>query len=393
MPVYELLRKTLIPKGLDSRRNFWIGGFWSAFTVASHVRKLVEMGAQIEREVTVVRDFERHDRDAWDRFVLDHPCGSPFHLIAWKDSIEDTFGYRPTYLVAARQDRVCGVLPLFFVNTLLTGKRLISSPFAVYGGILADSDETRVSLLEKAKALGARLQVKEIELRNAWAAQCSGLPRISRYVTFTQEIGADEEAVLNSIPRKTRAAVRKSLKEELTTRRELSNCAAFEDLYSRNLHRLGTPCFPPRHFSTLLEKFRGMSDIREISLGGKVIAAVFSLYFRDQVLPYYGASDPAYNASQPNNFMYYDLMRWGGQNGYRIFDFGRSKRVKGSYDFKSHWGMMERELPYEVHLIKGKKLPNYSPANPVFRLPILLWQKLPLGLTKALGPRLIRFVP
>ena len=91
--------------------------------------------------------------------------------------------------------------------------------------------------------------------------------------------------------------------------------------------------------------------------------------------------------------MYYDLMRWGGQNGYRIFDFGRSKKVKGSYDFKAHWGMMERELPYEIYLIKGKKLPNYSPANPVFRLPILLWQRLPFALAKALGPHLIRFVP
>ena len=91
--------------------------------------------------------------------------------------------------------------------------------------------------------------------------------------------------------------------------------------------------------------------------------------------------------------MYYDLMRWGGQNAYRIFDFGRSKRVKGSYDFKSHWGMVERELPYEVHLVKGKSLPNYSPANPAFRLPILCWQRLPLALTRQLGPWLIRHVP
>jgi FemAB-related protein (PEP-CTERM system-associated) len=351
------------------------------------------MGTQVAQDVVAIRALEPADCAAWDRFVRDHPCGSPFHLIAWKESIEETFGYRPTYLVASRQGAIRGVLPLFLVNNLLTGKRLISTPFAVYGGILADSDEAREGLVEKAKQLGAELGVKDIELRNAWEAQCSGLPRISRYVTFTQQIGPDEEAILNSIPRKTRAAVRKALKEDLTTRHEPSECSAFEDLYSRNLRRLGTPCFPRRHFTTLLEKFRGMADIREISLGGKVVAAVFSFYFRDRVLPYYGASDPAYNAAQPNNFMYYDLMRWGGKKGYTVFDFGRSKRVKGSYDFKSHWGMVERELPYEVHLVKGKTLPNYSPANPVFRLPILLWQRLPLGLTKALGPRLIRYVP
>jgi FemAB-related protein (PEP-CTERM system-associated) len=351
------------------------------------------MGAQIERDVALIREFTSNDQADWDRFVTGHPCGSPFHLIAWKKSIEQTFGYRAMYLVATRQGQICGVLPLFLVSSPLTGKRLISSPFAVYGGILASSDEARTGLVEKAKQLGSELRVKDIELRNAWESQCSGLPRIDRYVTFTQEIGPDEEAVLNSIPRKTRAAVRKSLKESLSTRPAVADITAFEDLYSRNLRRLGTPCFPKRHFRNLLENFKGMSDIREITLGGKVVAAVLSLYFRDQVLPYYGASDPAYNAAQPNNFMYYDLMRWGGQNGYRTFDFGRSKRVKGSYDFKSHWGMVERELPYEVHLVTSKNLPNYSPANPAFRLPILLWQKLPLGLTKVLGPRLIRYVP
>ena len=340
-----------------------------------------------------VRELAPEGHTNWDRFVLDHPHGSPFHLTAWKKSIEATFGYSSKYLWALAGERVRGVLPLFLVANPLGGKRLISSPFAVYGGILADSEESRLALLTKAKAIGEKHQVRDIELRNAWEEQTSGLARISRYVTFTQQIGPDEEAILESIPRKTRAAVRKSLKSDLCSRREFSDITAFEHLYSRNLHRLGTPCFPRRHFSTLLENFAGMADIREITNNGKVVSAVLSFYFRDQVLPYYGASDPEYNALSPNNFMYYDLMRWGGQNGYAAFDFGRSKRVKGSYDFKSHWGMVERELPYEGHLVKGTKLPDYSPANPAFKLPIECWKRLPLGVARAVGPRLIRYVP
>jgi FemAB-related protein (PEP-CTERM system-associated) len=352
-----------------------------------------DAGIAIGLAAQVVREFSPADHAAWDRFVFDHPLGSPFHLIAWKDSIEATFGYQPQYLIALTGDQVCGVLPLFLVANLLTGRRLISSPFAVYGGILAASDEVREALLNYAKALAEKLQVRDLELRNAWESQCSGLPRISRYLTFTKEIGPDEEAILESIPRKTRAAVRKALKTDLACRREFSNPVAFEDLYSKNLHKLGTPCFPRHHFTTLLEKFRGMVDIREITFGPKVVAAVLSFHFRDQVLPYYGASDPAYNALAPNNYMYYDLMRWGGQNGCGVFDFGRSKRVKGSYDFKSRWGMVERELPYEVHLVTSTKAPDYSPANPVFRLPMECWKRLPLGVARAVGPRLIRYVP
>ena len=340
-----------------------------------------------------VRPLQESDHREWDRFVLNHPLGSPFHLIAWKKSIEQTFGYEPQYLVAACEGRIRGVLPLFLVKNWLLGKALISSPFAVYGGILADSDEAKLALCEQARELGERLGVQYVELRNAWEEQTSGLARINRYVTFTQAVGLEEEAILESIPRKTRAAVRKSLKSDLTSRRKFVELREFEDLYSRNLRRLGTPSFPSRHFRAILENFREAVDIREVVHDGRVVAAVLSFYFRDQVLPYYGASDPAYNALQPNNYMYFDLMRWAGANGFRVFDFGRSKRVKGSYDFKAHWGMMERELPYEVMLIKRQALPNFSPANPVFRLPILLWQRLPLALTRALGPLLVRFVP
>jgi FemAB-related protein (PEP-CTERM system-associated) len=340
-----------------------------------------------------VRYLEARDHEGWDQFVLDHPHGSPFHLTAWMKSIEQTFGYRPLYLLAATGKRIRGVLPLFLVKNLLMGKALISSPFAVYGGILADSEESRQALCAQARKLGEQLEVKHLEFRNGWEEQCSGLARIQRYVTFTQAIGPEEGAILEAIPRKTRYMVRKSLKEKMESRREFSDSNAFEQLYSQSLRRLGTPGFPPCHFRALLDNFRGMVDIREVRLGDRTVAAVLSFYFRDQVLPYYGASDPEYNAFAPNNFMYYDLMRWGGRNGYSIFDFGRSKKVKGSYDFKSHWGMMERELPYEVMLVKRKKLPNYSPANPVFRLPILCWQRLPLAVTRALGPRLIRFVP
>ena len=82
-------------------------------------------------------------------------------------------------------------------------------------------------------------------LGRASAAACR---ESSRYLTFTKEIGPDEEVVLESIPRKTRAAVRKALKTDLASRREFSDPAAFEDLYSKNLHRLGTPCFPARHY-------------------------------------------------------------------------------------------------------------------------------------------------
>ncbi len=334
------------------------------------------------------------DEPAWDRFVHAHPHGSPFHLNAWRSSIAKTFGYRPTYLLAEEEGTLRGVLPLFLISNPLMGKVLLSTPFAVYGGVLAESGEAQLALRDAAAELGAKEKVQHVELRNAWPEQCVGFERITRYVTFTQELTGTEESLLESIPRKTRAAVRKSLKSNFSSR-ATREPGAFTDLYLANLRRLGTPAFPDSHFRNLLDAFGpSAADVREMLLDGQVVAAVFTFYFRDQILPYYGASDPAFNPHQPNNYMYWELMRQGLASGYRVFDFGRSKiQESGSFDFKSHWGMAVRELPYEILLVRRKALPNYSPNNPKFQAFIRIWQKLPLSLTRALGPMLIRLVP
>jgi FemAB-related protein (PEP-CTERM system-associated) len=207
-------------------------------------------------------------------------------------------------------------------------------------------------------------------------------------------LGPDEESILNAIPRKTRASVRKSFKYGLSMHAN-EDPGKFIDLYTRSLRRLGTPAFPAKHFRALLSNFGPMADVREVRLeDGKAVAAVLAFYFRDRILPFYGASDPAHNECQPNNYMYFDLMRWGRSNRYNCFDFGRSKKEgSGSYDFKAHWGMEICDLPYEMLLVRRKSLPNFSPNNPRFALLIRLWQKMPLWLTRAIGPFLIKAFP
>ena len=166
----------------------------------------------------VVRSSSEEDGSRWDEFVKEHPTGSPFHMQAWRKTIEESFEYRPMYLLAEEGDKVRGVLPLFYIKNILVKSALISSPFAVYGGILADSAEAASSLRSAAEGLGRNLGVQHIEFRNAHVEQCIGEPNMNGYVGFTQQIGSDQEAILDAIPRKTRYMVRKALKLGINTR-------------------------------------------------------------------------------------------------------------------------------------------------------------------------------
>lgn len=332
------------------------------------------------------------DEAKWDAFVTGHPCGTPFHLSAWKKCIESTFGFRPYYLLVKDGDSVRGVLPLFLVENVILRKALISSPFAVYGGALASDEESLRLLQNSAHALGQELDVEYVELRNGFLEQTLIAPNVDRYVTFTKALDSNDD-LLASLPKKTRNMVRKAQKTPFTSRIHNYASPGFERLHSETMRRLGTPSFPKRHFAAIMKHFPGIADVREVLLDDKVVAASLNFHFRGSMHIYYAAADRDFNALAPNTFMYYDHLQWAITNGRSEFEFGRSKRDTGPFEFKTHWGTQMRPLPYNVILVRKATVPNYTPTNGKFALATKMWSHLPLPLTRALGPRFIRLFP
>jgi serine/alanine adding enzyme len=55
--------------------------------------------------------------------------------------------------------------------------------------------------------------------------------------------------------------------------------------------------------------------------------------------------------------------------------------------------MQVEDLPYEIMLVQRDSVPNFSPANPKFEMATKVWQKLPMGMTKLLGPHVVKWFP
>lgn len=313
--------------------------------------------------------------------------------MAWRDVIESIFNYRAEYMVARDGNRIVGVLPLFLVENFVTGRVLISTPFAVYGGILAETPEAHAALASHAQQHAACRGVQYLELRNAHETQRSGFNPISRYATFTKTVApASQDELIKSLPSKTRNLVRKSLKNDYRTR-STTDLRGFYTLLLNTYRRHGTPVFPLKFFQTILEVFGKGVDVREVVLDGKVAAASMNFFFRDQMHTYYAAWADEFRAQVPNTFMYFDHLLWAGRNGFTTFDFGRSKYGTGPYEFKKQWDVTERALPYEVKLVKRATLPNFTPTNPKFSMAIKLWQRIPLEVTRHIGPRFVALFP
>src|SRR5204863_9550033 len=138
------------------------------------------------------------------------------------------------------------------------------------------------------------------------------------------------ERNLKLIPRKQRAMIRKAQSNQLQSEID-TEIDRLYDIYAESVRNLGTPVFGKSYFRLLLEEFSDCSDILPVTSEGRAVASVLNFYFRDQVLPYYGGGGHAARALAANDFMYWEVMRRACEQGYRLFDFGRSKLGTGSY--------------------------------------------------------------
>jgi len=344
---------------------------------------------------TIIRLYTPSDQTAWDEFVLNHPEGTFFHLIGWKNVIEKTFRHKSYYFIAQKADKIVGVLPCFKVKSILFGKSLVSVAFGTYGGVLAQNEEIAQSLLEEAIKITQKENLDYLELRNLSRKE-SNWPVKDLYYTFRREIFPDLEANLKAIKRKSRRMVRVGrdkfkLKSEIGKENLLNE---FYEIYAHSVHRLGSPVYPKALFRNFLKEFKDQSNILLIRTPeGKAIAGVMSFFYKEEVLPYYGGSLPEARRMAANDFMYWELMRYGCEHGYKIFDFGRSKKGTGSFDFKRHWGFEPKPLFYQYYLHRLKEIPNISPINPKYQKRIAIWKKLPFSVTKILGPMIVKYIP
>ena len=336
-----------------------------------------------------VRVLARADEAAWDRFVDGCREATFFHRSAWRGIIEDVFRHRCHYLIAESEGAVRGVLPLAEVRSRVFGHWLASLPFCAYAGPIGTDRIVEQALIDAAVELGRSLRVSHLELRNRLPKRVEW-PRQDLYVTFRKPLLRDVEANLLAIPRKQRAMVRKAIARGLRSERDATPDRFFA-LYADNVHRHGTPALPKRYFARLMESFGDACEVTIITdLAGKPVSGVLSFYFRNEVLPYYAGDTTEARALAGNDFKYWTLMRDACERGIAVFDFGRSKRGTGSFDFKRNWGFEPTPLAYEYELYGRNAIPQNNPLNPRYRALIALWRRLPRPIVNAIGPSIAR---
>ncbi|MEO0481673.1 MAG: FemAB family XrtA/PEP-CTERM system-associated protein [Planctomycetota bacterium] len=363
----------------------------------SEVHPIVEENEDAEGLAPVgrVRELLPGEDARWDSFVREHPDGSFFHLTGWRRAVHETFGHEPHYLVHESGRAWQGVLPLHWVKSPFIGRHLISVPYAVYGGVLSRREDVQEALVQAASQQGRRLKAGYLELRHDRARETEGGTPHELYVTFRKRLPDAPEEVLPSIPKKARAEVRRARDRHGMTFEQSEDVNLFFNLFSEEKRRLGTPSLPLRWFQSLMDEFGRQVVIHVVrDSEGTAQCAVMSFLFRDTVYAYYSGSRTSARGTGVSDFVYCKIQEWSVENGFRVFDFGRSRRDTGAAKFKKNMGFEADPLHYEFVLLKDDaKVPEFHPSNPKLETPRKLWSKLPPFVANTVGGRLSRYLP
>jgi FemAB-related protein (PEP-CTERM system-associated) len=329
-----------------------------------------------------------------DGWVMAHPGSTPFHRPGWIMGVEAGTGQKAKMLVARRPSGdVAGVLPLTHIRSTLFGRALVSSGFAVDGGILAGHRKAAPALAEAAWTMARQLGCATVELRGGDAPAADiWQNKADAYLGFARPLAADDETELKSVPKRHRAEIRKGLANDLCF--EIGRDKRLRDihyrLYAQSVHHLGTPVFPRALFDGVLDQLGDSADIALVSKDGKPLSAVISLYHRGACMPYWhGAADGA-RMMRSNEALYFRLMGSARARGCTIFDFGRSKVGTGPAAWKKSWGFDGEPLGYHLRTMPGQETRDVNPLSPQYRRKVELWKKLPLSMANLIGPHIAR---
>lgn len=335
-------------------------------------------------------------------YVNGHASSTIFHTRIWRDAVVEAFGHDDCSLAAWRDGAVVGVLPLMRIASRLAGSLLVSVPYGVYGGVVADDDEAARSLLDHARGLADRMQVQWLDIRSV-DRQWEDLPVLSRYVTFRKQLPDDPGLVLAEMPRKARAAARQARERYgLETRFEDDQLATLWSLYSQSMRRLASPNYPAAFFAGLVRRTvpaepgatQAAHLVQVVRYQGRPIAGLLSFVYRNTILPYFAGCDERFEKCHPNNYLYLTAMEKGVELGCRQFDFGRSRVDNaGSFNFKRFQGFEPTPLQYQYYVPRGGREPDLHPDNPRLQLARRVWPRLPLAVTRPLGAWLAKSIP
>ncbi len=292
----------------------------------------------------------------WAELVERHPRASVFHTVGWLEALRRTYGYEPmAFTTSSPTGDLKNALVFCRINSWLTGRRLVSLPFADHCEPLCDSTEDVNFLIRCLQTAMERQKWKYLEVRPInWNCGQTGagigfLPAAT-YLLHKLDLRPDLNEVFrsldkDSVQRRIQRAQQAGLVEKCGRSDDLLKEFYALFVITRGRHRV--PPTPYAWFRNLIHCLDKALEIRLAYKDKTPIAAILTLQFRDAVYFKYGCSDARFNKFGATPWLLWRAIVAGKSNGANEFDMGRTQEDHaGLLAFKNHWVPKPKRLVY-----------------------------------------------
>jgi hypothetical protein len=263
-------------------------------------------------------------------------------------------------------------MPIYLVRSNLTGRRLVSVPFAPFAGPLTTGPEDTVALIGKAAELLTEENASFVEIRTRradsmfWAyrfadARCF----VHHYVSL--EGGLDD--VYSRVHRKSlRIPIAKAQKRGLVCKADCrrEDVSVYYNIYSAARRKLGLPVMPETFFLSLWDELapRGYLKLLFCLSDSRPIGTSLLLTFKDATIIEYGHTLPGHRAYCVDPFLDSHAIRMAWERGCKYVSFGRTALANsGLMTYKRHWGAQEELLHSYFYPSGSETVPSQGSAS------------------------------
>ena len=292
----------------------------------------------------------KHDIDFsdWQAFVDSHPKGNIFQSPSMYRVFEKTKNQAPVFMAVVEGDEILGVI-LGSIHKEFSGLlgRMTSRSIIIGGPLIKDDRPDVLRLLLQKYSVKVKSKTIFTQVRNLW--EWGDLKTIfdengfkyDPHLDILIDISSSREEIWSSLKSKARNKIRKAEKSQLKFDVINPKQKDIKRIYKILLEVYKKAKIPLSDMSLFESAFDVLGEKDQIKLfvalkNDKIIGFRIGLLFKETIFDWYAGSFEKYYQDNPNDFLPFETMAWGSQNGYKLFDFGGAGKPNQPYGVRDH---------------------------------------------------------
>ena len=294
----------------------------------------------------------RLDREKWKTFVDNHPQGNIYQTPEMYEVHTQTRGYKPTvWATLDNNEQICALhLP---VRITLRGGVLnyFTTRNVNFGSVLAqenDMGREALSLLfqkynQHVSPVSLFTEIRHVTDSSAFQdiLKMHGY-HYERHLNYFVNLDRDPYDILQSYSRTTRRDIRYNIRKGRVVIKEITEPSMLPLFYEIVKKTYTHARIPLADISLFEAGFRvlvpkHMARFMMAYVEGVPAAAASVLMYKSVIYGWYMGVDRTFRPYYPTEYIIWELMKWGADQGFKVFDFGGAgnpDEESGVRDFK-----------------------------------------------------------